>query len=129
MRRHTQRKHRKTLRKTKRYNRKRYNKKGGMAPPISDAATYSYPPYFPNKTANGKDVWPVEFKGSNIKDIDVPSYKQFPLAADTIIDVKEQAGINNLKVQSGGYIYDPKLLKKLKQAKHHRYMKNIKPAY
>ena len=29
-----------------------------------------------------------------------------------IIDVKEQAGDNNLKVQAGGYVYDARLLRK-----------------
>ena len=112
MARKTYRKNHKIARKTKRrYNRK-YHKKGGMPPPIMDAATYSYPPYFPNKGPEGKDVWPVKFSGFNLKDVNVPDYKQFPLGADVIIGVKEQAGDNNLKVQAGGYVYDARLLRK-----------------
>jgi len=111
----THKKHRKSLRRTRRYRSK--VKTGGMAPPISDAAIYSYPPYFPNRGVEGKDVWPVKFTGPNIKDIDVPYDKQFPLGEDIITGVKEQAG---------GYIYDPKLLKKVQsKRRQHKYLKKV----
>ena len=114
----------------KRYNRKtrrlyRKSKKGGMAPPIRDAAKYSYPPYFPNKGVEGKDVWPVKFQAPNVKDVDVPTLNQFPLGENVIIDIKEQEGDNNLMNQSGGYVYDPKF----KKMHSKRQLKAFRPVF
>ena len=101
-------------------------KKGGMPPPIRDAATYSYPPYFPNKGPEGKDYWPVKFQGPNISDLNIEKYKDYPLAEDVIVDVREQAGL-----QVGGYVYDPRMLKKLqsknKSIRHHKFLKQNRP--
>lgn len=126
------RKHLNRKRRTRRSHRNKSMKmkKGGMPPPISDAARYSYPPYFPNKGAEGKDFWPVKFEGPKISDMDVQKYKDFPLGEDVIVGFQEQAG-TNVGVQSGGYVYDPRLLKKL-QSKHkslrnYKAIKGFKP--
>lgn len=101
----TNKKYRKQNRKTRRNRRK--VKKGGMPPPIQDAATYSYPPYFPNKGPEGKDIWPVKFTAPNVKDVNVPEYKQFPLGENVIVDIQEQEGVQTSlkKNQTGGYVY------------------------
>ena len=119
MRKRTQRSKRKTVRKTKRYN---YKKKGGSLAPIKNSAKYSYPSYFPNKVIDTIDILPPN------KDINIPYNELFPLNEHLIYSTNENniSDINNFKIQSGGYIYDQKLLRKLKQAKNYKHIKGLK---
>jgi len=118
----SRRKSRKLNKKSKTRKNYRKVKRGGMPPPIMDAAKYSYPPYFPNKGAEGKDTWPVKFQAPKVSDIATERFNQFPLGEDVIVDIQEQSGDSNIKLQAGGFVYDPRLMKKPRSMKNYKHV-------